>query len=53
MNEGRFKKGMTPWNKGKYGYIGANKTSFTKENASYYIFKDGFLDGGVIEVELF
>lgn len=23
------------------------------ENASYYIFKDGFLDGGVIEVELF
>lgn len=29
---GQFKKGMTPWNKGKYGYMGANKTSFTKDD---------------------
>ena len=28
---GQFKKGMTPWNKGKYGYMGANKTSFTRD----------------------
>lgn len=33
MNKGSFKKGMTPWNKGRYGYMGANKTSFTKEAA--------------------
>lgn len=25
-----FKKGMTPWNKGKRGYMGANSTSFKK-----------------------
>lgn len=36
MNEidqktGRFVKGMTPWNKGVYGYMGANRTSFTRE----------------------
>ena len=36
MNEidrktGRFVKGMTPWNKGRRGYMGANKTSFTHE----------------------
>lgn len=27
---GRFVKGATAWNKGKYGFMGANKTSFTK-----------------------
>lgn len=27
----RFMKGQTPWNKGKFGYMGANKTSFTAE----------------------
>ena len=27
---GQFKKGATAWNKGKYGFMGANKTSFTK-----------------------
>lgn len=27
-----FKKGMTPWNKGKRGYMGANNTSFKKGN---------------------
>lgn len=26
-----FQKGETPWNKGKYGYMGRNSTSFTKE----------------------
>lgn len=30
-NNGQFKKGMTPWNKGKTGYMGANRTSFTSE----------------------
>lgn len=30
-NSGSFKKGMTPWNKGIRGYMGANKTSFTHE----------------------
>ena len=27
---GRIEKGSTPWNKGKTGYMGANKTSFKK-----------------------
>ncbi len=27
---GQFKKGQTPWNKGKKGFMGANKTSFKK-----------------------
>lgn len=31
-NLGQFIKGMTPWNKGKFGYMGANSTSFTKED---------------------
>lgn len=31
-NSGQFVKGMTPWNKGRYGYMGANRTSFTKED---------------------
>lgn len=26
----KFKKGMIPWNKGKTGYMGANRTSFKK-----------------------
>lgn len=29
--KGRFIKGVAPWNKGKYGYMGANRTSFTSE----------------------
>jgi len=29
---GYFKKGFIPWNKGKKGYMGANKTSFKKGN---------------------
>ena len=29
---GRYKKGSTPWNKGVFGYMGANKTSFTKDD---------------------
>ena len=29
-NSGSFKKGHIPWNKGVYGYMGANKTSFKK-----------------------
>ena len=31
-NNGQFYKGMTPWNKGRYGYMGANRTSYTKED---------------------
>ncbi len=31
-NKGQFQKGMIPWNKGKYGYMSANRTSFTKED---------------------
>lgn len=31
-NSGQFIKGMTPWNKGRFGYMGANRTSFTKED---------------------
>lgn len=31
-NNGQFIKGMTPWNKGRFGYMGANCTSFTKED---------------------
>lgn len=27
---GQFKKSFTPWNKGKKGYMGANRTSFKK-----------------------
>lgn len=30
---GQFEIGHTPWNKGLYGYMGANTTSFTKERA--------------------
>ena len=30
-NNGKFVKGMTPWNKGLRGYMGANRTSFTSE----------------------
>lgn len=29
-NKTAFKKGAVPWNKGKKGYMGANKTSFKK-----------------------
>lgn len=32
-NSGQFVKGMTPWNKGLFGWQGANRTSFTKEDA--------------------
>lgn len=38
-NNGRFVRGLVPWNKGKRGYMGANKTSFTAETvkrAKYY-----------------
>ena len=31
-NKGQFQKGMIPWNKGKYSYMSANRTSFTKED---------------------
>lgn len=31
-NSGSFKKGMVPWNLGKTGYMGANRTSFRKGN---------------------
>ena len=28
---GQFQKGIIPWNKNKFGYMGANKTSLTKD----------------------
>lgn len=31
-NTGRFNKGVQTWNKGKTGYMGANRTSFNKGN---------------------
>ena len=31
-NNGQFQKGSIPWNKGKKGYMGANRTSFKKGN---------------------
>tara|TARA_R110000803_G_scaffold36811_6_gene79161 strand:+ start:1853 stop:2689 length:837 start_codon:yes stop_codon:yes gene_type:complete len=31
-NIGQYRKGMDSWNKGKTGYMGANKTSFKKGN---------------------
>lgn len=33
-NDGQFKKGQTPWNKGVTGYMGANRTSFKKGDNS-------------------
>ena len=33
--DGCFKKGQTPWNKGKTGYMGANRTSFKKGQPSH------------------
>lgn len=32
LQNGQFAKGNVPWNKGLFGYMGANKTSFTKES---------------------
>lgn len=32
VNKGRFVKGHKTWNKGRYGWMGANRTSFTKED---------------------
>ena len=33
-NPGVLSKGSTPWNKGVRGYMGGNRTSFTKETAT-------------------
>lgn len=54
---GRFSKGLTPWNKGKKGYMGANATSFKKGNLphnhqplwSERIGKDGYIEMSVPE----
>nr|DAP11762.1 MAG TPA: homing endonuclease [Caudoviricetes sp.] len=51
-NSGSFKKGQIPWNKGKTGYMGANKTSFkkgnlphnTREMYSERLSKDGYIE---------
>lgn len=32
IENGQYMKGHNTWNKGKYGYMGANRTSFTKED---------------------
>ena len=33
-NNGQFVKGQKAWNKGVFGYMGANRTSFTKEDVA-------------------
>ncbi len=33
-NDGKFKKGSMPWNKGVTGYMGANRTSYKKGDNS-------------------
>ncbi|WP_294681972.1 HNH endonuclease signature motif containing protein [uncultured Gemella sp.] len=51
-NSGSFKKGHVPWNKGKTGYISANKTSFkkghlplnTREMNSERLSKNGYIE---------
>ena len=51
-SDGRFKKGQTPWNKGKKGFMGPNKTSFKKGHkphnwvpiGSERITKDGYIE---------
>ena len=55
-NSGSFKKGMVPWNKGKRGYMGVNRTSFTKETVNRspagtpFATKDGYICGSNIFV---
>jgi hypothetical protein len=54
---GRFKKGMTSWNKGIKGYIGANITSFRKGNipanwkplGTERVNRDGYIEVKVAE----
>lgn len=54
---GRFEKGMTPWNRGKRGYMGANWTSFKKGHIpanhrplwSERVGKDGYIEMSVPE----
>lgn len=56
-HDGRIKKGDTPWNKGKTGYMGANATSFKKGQkvhnhrpvGSERITKDGYIQIKVAE----
>lgn len=51
-SDGRFKKGQTPWNKGKKGFMGPNETSFKKGHkphnwvpiGSERITKDGYIE---------
>jgi hypothetical protein len=53
----RFKKGITPWNIGRRGYMGANRTSFGKGQmphnhrpvGSERVTKDGYLERKVRE----
>ena len=53
----RFPKGLTPWNKGRRGYMGANATSFRKGQmlfnhrpiGSERVTKDGYLERKVRE----
>lgn len=54
---GRFEKGMTPWNRGRTGYMGANRTSFKEGNVphthkplwSERVGKDGYVEVSVPE----
>lgn len=54
---GHIKKGSTPWNKGKTGYMGPNRTSFKKGNLPHNtrhlwferISKDGYIEISVPE----
>jgi len=56
-HDGRIRKGDTPWNKGKTGYMGANATSFKKGQkvhnhrpvGSERITKDGYIQVKIAE----
>jgi len=51
-SDGKYKKGQTPWNKGKKGFMGPNKTSFKKGHkphnwvpiGSERVTKDGYIE---------
>ena len=59
-SDGKYKKGRKPWNKGKKGFMGPNKTSFKKGHkphnwvpiGSERITKDGYIEIKIQEGKL-